>query len=105
MMVVVKLLLDILEIIFLYLSIFDFRNCLFVCKFWYKYLNDEDNDVWWFYCVRKLVEEVLKFDLLKNVLMYKVKFWVFYYVWNFNDCLKNMYVKFNGFLVYWNLIV
>lgn len=46
MMVVVKLLLDILEIIFLYLSIFDFRNCLFVCKFWYKYLNDEDNDVW-----------------------------------------------------------
>lgn len=46
MMVVVKLLLDILEIIFLYLSIFDLRNCLFVCKFWYKYLNDEDNDVW-----------------------------------------------------------
>lgn len=95
---------EILEIIFSYLSISDLRNCSLVCKHWYKYLNDENNDVWRFHCVRKLAEEALKSDLLKNVPTYKAKLRAFYHAWNPNDCSKNMYVKSNGFSVHRNPI-
>lgn len=103
-MAAAKLSSDILEIIFSYLSISDLRNCSLVCKPWYKYLNDEDNDVWRFHCVRKLAEEALKSDLLKNVPTYKAKLRAFYHAWNPNDCSKNMYVKSNGFSVHRNPI-
>lgn len=99
-----KLKQEILEIIFSYLSISDLRNCSLVCKHWYKYLNDENNDVWRFHCVRKLAEEALKSDLLKNVPTYKAKLRAFYHAWNPNDCSKNMYVKSNGFSVHRNPI-
>lgn len=103
-MAAVKLTSEILEIIFSYLSISDLRNCSLVCKDWYKFLNDEDNDVWRFHCVRKLAEEALKSDLLKNVPTYKAKLRAFYHAWNPNDCSKNMYVKSNGFSVHRNPI-
>ena len=37
-------------------------HCLFflVCKNWYRFLNDENNDVWRMHCIRKLTEEALR---------------------------------------------
>ena len=92
----------VLEVVFSYLDISDLRNCSLVCKNWYKYLNDEDNDVWRIHCVRKLAEEALKSDILSNVPTYKAKLRAFYHAWNPNDCSKNIYIKSNGFTVHRN---
>ncbi|KAK7090855.1 F-box/SPRY domain-containing protein 1-like [Littorina saxatilis] len=93
-----------LEVIFSYLDISDLRNCSLVCKNWYKYLNDENNDVWRLHCVRKLAEEALKSDILSNVPTYKAKLRAFYHAWNPNDCSKNVFVKPSGFTVHRNPI-
>lgn len=91
-----------LEVIFSYLDISDLRNCSLVCKNWYRYLNDENNDVWRLHCVRKLAEEALKSDILSNVPTYKAKLRAFYHAWNPNDCSRNIYVKANGFTIHRN---
>lgn len=64
---------NVLEVMFSYLDLRDLRNCLLVCKNWYRYLNDENNDVWRLHCIRKLAEEALKSDLLSSVPTYKSK--------------------------------
>lgn len=92
----------ILESIFSYLNISDLRTCSLVCKKWYKFLNDENNDVWRFHCIRKLTEQVLKSDILKNVPTYKAKLRAFFHNWNLNDCSKNIVVKSGGFTVHRN---
>lgn len=95
---------SVLEVVFSYLDIADLRHCSLVCKSWYKFLNDEDNDVWRFHCVRKLAEEALKSDVLSNVPTYKAKLRAFYHAWNPNDCSRNIYVKHNGFTLHRNPI-
>ena len=92
----------VLEVLFSYLEIEDLRNCSLVCKNWYKYLNDENNDVWRFHCVRKLAEEALKSDVLSNVPTYKAKLRAFYHAWNPNDCSRNIYVRGDGFTIHRN---
>ncbi|KAJ8310588.1 hypothetical protein KUTeg_012453 [Tegillarca granosa] len=101
-MAAAKLPQQVLEVLFSYLDISDLRNCSLVCKNWYEYLNDENNDVWRFHCVRKLAEEALKSDILRNVPTYKAKLRAFYHAWNPNDCSRNIYVKSNGFTVHRN---
>lgn len=64
---------SVLEVMFSYLDLRDLRNCSLVCKKWYRYLNDENNDVWRLHCIRKLAEEALKSDLLSSVPTYKAK--------------------------------
>jgi F-box protein 45 len=92
----------ILESIFSYLNISDLRTCSLVCKKWYQFLNDENNDVWRFHCIRKLTEQVLKSDILKNVPTYKSKLRALFHNWNLNDCSRNIVVKSGGFTVHRN---
>ncbi|KAI4465549.1 spry domain containing socs box protein [Holotrichia oblita] len=73
-----------------------------LCKKWYKFLNDENNDVWRLHCIRKLAEEALKSDLLSSVPTYKAKLRAFYHAWNPNDCSRNIYIKPNGFTLHRN---
>lgn len=91
-----------LEVIFSYLDLHDLRNCSLVCKKWYSFLNDENNDVWRLHCIRKLAEEALKSDLLSSVPTYKAKLRAFYHAWNPNDCSRNVYIKPNGFTLHRN---
>ncbi|ELU05519.1 hypothetical protein CAPTEDRAFT_20741 [Capitella teleta] len=91
---------QVLEHLFSFLEIEDLRNCSLVCKKWYKYLNDENNDVWRMHCVRKLAEEALKSDILSSVPTYKAKLRAFYHAWNPDDCSHNIYVKENGFTIH-----
>lgn len=93
---------NVLEVIFSYLSLHDLRNCSLVCKRWYSFLNDENNDVWRLHCIRKLAEEALKSDLLSSVPTYKAKLRAFYHAWNPNDCSRNIYIKPNGFTLHRN---
>ncbi|KAH3810601.1 F-box/SPRY domain-containing protein 1-like [Dreissena polymorpha] len=90
----------VLENLFSFLDINDLRTCSLVCKSWYKFLNDEDNDVWRLHCVRKLAEEALKSDILVNCPTYKTKLRAFYHAWNPNDCSRNIYIKPNGFTLH-----
>jgi len=92
----------VLEVIFSYLDLHDLRNCSLVCKNWYRFLNDENNDVWRLHCIRKLAEEALKSDLLSSVPTYKAKLRAFYHAWNPNDCSRNVYIKPNGFTLHRN---
>lgn len=101
-MAAAKLNTHVLEVVFSFLDISDLRNCSLVCKAWYKYLNDENNDVWRLNCVRKLAEEALKSDLFSNCPTYKAKLRSFYHAWNPNDCSRNIYIKSNGFTMHRN---
>lgn len=91
---------NVLEVIFSYLELWDLRNCSLVCKSWYRYLNDENNDVWRLHCIRRLAEEALKSDMLASVPTYKAKLRAFHHAWNPNDCSTNVYVKPNGFTLH-----
>lgn len=91
---------NVLEVIFSYLELRDLRNCSLVCKNWYRFLNDENNDVWRLHCIRKLAEEALKNDLLSSVPTYKSKLRAFNHAWNPNDCSRNVYIKPNGFTLH-----
>lgn len=50
---------NVLEVIFSYLNLHDLRNCSLVCKRYYTFLNDENNDVWRLHCIRKLGNIIL----------------------------------------------
>lgn len=91
---------NILEAIFSYLDLRDLRNCSLVCKNWYRYLNDENNDVWRMHCIRKLAEDAIKSDLLSSVPTYKAKLRAFFHAWNPNDCSRNVYIKTSGFTLH-----
>ena len=91
---------NVLEIVFSYLDLADLRHCSLVCKNWYRYLNDENNDVWRMHCIRKLAEEAIKSDLLGTVPTYKAKLRAFYHAWNPFDCSRNVYIKPNGFTLH-----
>ena len=93
---------NILEVIFSYLDLKDLRNCSLVCKNWYRFLNDDNSDVWRLLCVRKLSEEALTSDLLSSVPTYKAKLRGFYHAWNPDDCSRNVYIKKNGFTLHRN---
>jgi len=90
----------VLEVIFSYLDLHTLRNCSLVCKRWYWFLNDENNDVWRMHCIRKLAQEALSSDLLSSVPTYKSKLRAFYHAWNPNDCSRNIYIKPNGFTLH-----
>ena len=92
----------VLENLFSYLDINELRNCSLVCKPWYTFLNDENNDVWRLHCVRKLAEEALKSDILSNCPTHKAKLRAFYHAWNANDVSRNIYIKPNGFTLHRN---
>ena len=91
----------------------------------YRFLNDENNDVWRMHCIRKLAEEALKSELLSSTPTYQVhpliftpldnaqlhssfycqirfqaKLRAFYHAWNPADCSRNIYVKPNGFTLH-----
>lgn len=91
---------NILEAIFSYLDLRDLRNCSLVCKNWYRYLNDENNDVWRMHCMRKVAEDAIKSDLLSSVPTYKAKLRAFFHAWNPNDCSRNVYIKTTGFTLH-----
>lgn len=91
---------SILEAVFSYLELRDLRNCSLVCKNWYRYLNDENNDVWRMHCIRKLTEEAIKSDLLSSVPTYKSKLRAFFHAWNPMDCSRNVYIKPSGFTLH-----
>jgi len=90
----------VLEVIFSYLDLHTLRNCSLVCKRWYQFLNDENNEVWRTHCIRKLAQEALSSDLLSSVPTYKSKLRSFYHAWNPNDCSRNIYIKPNGFTLH-----
>lgn len=90
----------VLEVIFSYLDLHTLRNCSLVCKRWYRFLNDENNDVWRMHCIRRLAQEALSSDLLSSVPTYKSKLRAFYHAWNPNDCSRNIYIKPNGFTLH-----
>lgn len=90
----------VLEVIFSYLDLHTLRNCSLVCKRWYRFLHDENNDVWRMHCIRKLAQEALSSDLLSSVPTYKSKLRAFYHAWNPNDCSRNIYIKPNGFTLH-----
>ena len=94
----------VLEGIFGCLKIDDLRNCSLVCKHWYKFLNDENNDVWRLHCIRKLAEEALQSEILSNVPTYKAKLRAFFHAWNPNDCSRNVFIKTDGFTLHRNPI-
>lgn len=90
----------VLEVIFSYLDLHTLRNCALVCKRWYRFLRDENNDVWRMHCIRTLAQEALSSDLLSSVPTYKAKLRAFYHAWNPNDCSRNVYIKPNGFTLH-----
>lgn len=90
----------VLEVIFSYLDLHTLKNCSLVCKRWYRFLNDENNDVWRTHSIRKLAHEALSSDLLSSVPTFKSKVRAFYHAWNPNDCSRNIYVKPNGFTLH-----
>lgn len=96
----------ILEHIFSFLDLDSLRSCSLACKNWYRFLNDENNDVWRLHCVRKLAEEALHSsagaDLLASVHTYKAKLRAFHHAWNPEDCSRNIYIKPNGFTLHRN---
>jgi len=92
----------VLEAVFAFLELPDLQNCSLVCKNWYRFLNDENNDVWRMHCIRKLAEEALRSELLSSVPTYKAKLRAFYHAWNPADCSRNIYVKPNGFTLHRN---
>ena len=87
---------------FAFLELPELRTCSLVCKNWYRYLNDENNDVWRMHCIRKLAEEALRSELLGSVPTYKAKLRAFYHAWNPADCSNNIYIKPNGFTLHRN---
>lgn len=90
----------ILEMIFSYMNLSDIKSCLLVCKHWYRYLNEENNDVWRLHCIRKLNSDSLKSGLLLVVPTYKAKLRAYYHSWNPLDCSRNVYIKPNGFTLH-----
>ena len=93
---------SVMETLFSFLDINELRNCSLVCRNWYKFLTDENNDVWRLHCVRKLAEEALKCDVLSDVPTYKAKLRSFYHAWNPTDCSRNIYIKSNAFTLHRN---
>lgn len=92
----------IIEVIFSYLEVKDLKQCSIVCRNWYRYLSDENNDVWRMHSIRRLAEEALKSDLLSSVPTYLAKLRAYYHAWNPNDCSRNIFVKPNGFTLHRN---
>lgn len=92
----------VLEAVFAFLELPDLQSCSLACKNWYRFLNDENNDVWRMHCIRKLAEEALKSELLTSTPTYKAKLRAFYHAWNPNDCSRNVYVKPNQFTLHRN---
>ncbi|CAK8683075.1 F-box/SPRY domain-containing protein 1-like [Clavelina lepadiformis] len=90
----------VLEQVFSFLSLEDLQSCSLVCKTWFHYLNDGNNDVWRLQCVRKLAEATLKSDLWSSQPTYKEKLRAFYHSWNADDCSGNIYIKPDGFTLH-----
>ncbi|XP_022124760.1 F-box/SPRY domain-containing protein 1 [Pieris rapae] len=93
---------QILENIFSFLNLKDLKNCMLVCKTWFRILGDENNELWRFHCIRRLSEEVLRSDLLSNLPTYKTKLRAYLHAWSPYDCSRNIYIKPNGFTLHRN---
>lgn len=98
--IVLRLSDHVLEIIFSYLDLNTIRNCLLVCKAWYRFLNDENNEIWRMHCIRKLAQEALSSELLSSVPTYKDKLRALHHAWNPNDCSRNIFIKPSGFTLH-----
>ncbi|KAI4490417.1 hypothetical protein M0802_010688 [Mischocyttarus mexicanus] len=92
----------VLEVIFSYLDLRTLKNCALVCKRWYKFLRDENNDVWRIHCIRTLAQDAISSELLSSIPTYKAKLRAYYHAWNPNDCSRNVYIKSNGFTLHRN---
>lgn len=93
---------NIIEQIFLYLSLKEVSVCLRLCRKFYTLLNDENNEVWRSLLFLKVSEKALKSDLLVSVPSYKAKLRAFYHSWNPLDCSRHVYIKPNAFTLHRN---
>lgn len=84
-----------------HLDLYTLGNCNLVCKRWHRLLNgNENNDVWQVQCKKKLHDEILGSELLSSLTSFKAKLRSYYYAWNPNDCSRNIYRKFNDFMLH-----
>jgi len=93
---------EILDLLFSYLSLADFRSCALVCRGWYRFLYREA--LWGNHCHKVLPAGVLSGDLLAAVKSYRNKVRAYTYAWNPNDCSKHIFVKSDGFTLHRNPI-
>lgn len=93
---------NVLELIFSFLKLQDLRNCTLVCKSWYRFFCDENNEVWRAQCLQKVPAEAFKNDLLTVVPTYKAKLRAYFHAWNPFDCSRHVYIKPNGFTLHRN---
>ena len=91
---------NVLELIFSFLKLQDLRNCTLVCKSWYRFFCDENNEVWRAQCLQKVPAEAFKNDLLTVVPTYKAKLRAYFHAWNPFDCSRHVYIKPNGFTLH-----
>ena len=90
---------EILAVILSFLSLPDIKNCCLVCKNWYKYLCDENNEIWHAIVTKKLGKAILASDLLVDVPTFKGKLRASFYTWNSNDSSRNINIKNCGFTI------
>lgn len=95
---------DVLDIIFSYLNLSDLKNCLLVCRNWWKQLMLDNNYVWRMQCNKLLPPSVLSTEILSSLKTYKSKVKAFVHAWNPNDCSKHIFVKTDGFTLHRNPI-
>ncbi|XP_014203528.1 F-box/SPRY domain-containing protein 1 isoform X2 [Copidosoma floridanum] len=93
----------ILEIIMSHLDLYTLGNCHLVCERWYRLLSCyENNEIWRVQCKKKLHDEILSSELLSSLPSFKAKLRAHYYAWNPNDCSRNIFTKFNDFMLHRN---
>ena len=93
---------NIIELIFLYLSLRDVSVCMRLCRKFNTLLSDENSEVWRSLLFLKVSEKALKSDLLVSVPSYKAKLRAFYHSWNPLDCSRHVYIKPNAFTLHRN---
>lgn len=93
---------EILDILFSYLSLSDFRNCTLVCRSWYQFLFRET--LWGNHCQKLIPAGVLSSDFLSGIKSHRSKVRAFAHAWNPDDCSKHVFVKNDGFTLHRNPI-
>ncbi|XP_065207772.1 F-box/SPRY domain-containing protein 1 [Planococcus citri] len=92
---------DILDILFTYLNLEDFKNCALVCRNWYRYFQQENSLPWRVQC-GKILPEGTSAGILCSLKTCKSKVRAYAHAWNANDCSKNIFVKPDGFTLHRN---
>lgn len=92
----------VLDIIFSNLELPDLLSCMLVCQNWYRVLNSSRAEPWKLMCWRKIPKELLKSELLSQLITPKAKLRALYHAWNPDDCSMHIVVKQNGFTLHRN---